>query len=270
MKPELLLKADLLDIIFEHRNKEYGAYTLRRDYNSRLVKALCTVLVLLVLCFVLYYALNRNTSQFVPVQREIKDLELKQVDMEQPELPKPPVEPLKQVATIRDVVPLIVPDNVQADPPPTIDELMEDKAAIGIINSEGEPPGNTSPPTEQSAGTAEMVKAPEPEVEKPVFEAEVMPEFPGGIEGLRRFLGRHLRVPEEVMQPGQRVKVPVRLIVAKDGTLENVDFLAEADDLFKKEIRRVVNKMPKWKPGSQKGKTVAVYITIPIIFEIPE
>ncbi|NII25120.1 hypothetical protein HB364_08520 [Pseudoflavitalea sp. X16] len=84
-----------------------------------------------------------------------------------------------------------------------------------------------------------------------------------------RFLGRHLRVPEEVIEPGQRVKVPVRFIVNKDGHLSGVEFITTADEAFKKEILRVVAKMPRWTPGSQGGKTVSVYCMIPIIFEVP-
>ncbi len=97
-----------------------------------------------------------------------------------------------------------------------------------------------------------------------------MPEFPGGMDALRRFLGRHLRVPEEVLEPGQKLKVPVRFVVNKDGQLSGVEFMANADEAFKKEIMRVVAKMPRWVPGSQGGKTVAVYYMIPIIFEVSE
>lgn len=269
MKPELLLKADLLDILFEHRNKEYGAYTLRKGYNARLFKALCAVPVIFILCLILQYGFNSSSHSIVSRIQSIKDLELKQVEMEQPELPKTPELP-KKVATIKDAIPIIVPDNEKADPPPTIDELIEDKAVISTATAPGELPGTATAPAGQPSGTGEEVTTPEPEAEKVLWGAEIMPEFPGGVAGLRRFLSRNLRVPEEVMQPGQQVRIPIRFVVGKDGSLENVDFLVQADESFKKEILRVVNKMPKWKAGSQNGRPVSVYFTIPIIFALSE
>jgi protein TonB len=80
-----------------------------------------------------------------------------------------------------------------------------------------------------------------------------MPEYPGGIEALRRFLGRNLNVPEEAVEPGQRIKIPVKFVVSKDGNLSGVEFLVQPDERFKKEILRVMGKMPKWRPGSQHG-----------------
>jgi protein TonB len=77
-------------------------------------------------------------------------------------------------------------------------------------------------------------------------------------------------VPENVIEAGQRLKVPVRFIVNKSGELSGVEFLVQADESVKQEILRVMHKMPKWKPGSQNGKNVAVYFTIPLVFEVGE
>jgi protein TonB len=97
-----------------------------------------------------------------------------------------------------------------------------------------------------------------------------MPEFPGGMAALLRFLGRNLQVPEEGVAAGERVRVPVKFVVNREGQLTDVEFVAQTGEVFKKEILRVIKKMPRWKPGLQHGKAVAVYYTIPIIFEMTD
>ncbi len=273
MRPDMILQSDILDILFEGRNKDYGAYSLRKDYNRRLFKAMGGTLLLVLLFIGGYYWAGKMGKEpvFMPPTAETAVI-LNVVEAPKPEELKPPQELPKKVATIKSVVPVIVPDNVAADPPPSIDELEKETAAIGTKTTEGETPiGPVSPtPAAETAGTGTAPAAPVVEEDKVLPVAEKMPEFPGGQEALRRFLGRNLRVPEEALEVGQRVKVPVRFIVSKDGQLSGVEFMATADEAFKKEIMRVVAKMPRWIPGSQGGKTVSVYCMIPIIFEVSE
>ncbi|AXY76037.1 energy transducer TonB [Paraflavitalea soli] len=273
MKPDMILQSDMLDILFEGRNKDYGAYNLRKDYNRRLMKAMCGTLLLVLLFIGGYYWAGKMGKEavFIPPPVETAVV-LNVVEPNKPEELKPPQEQPKKVATIKSVVPVIVPDHVQADPPPSIDELEKETAAIGTKTQEGETPtGPVSPPPATEPSGTGTAPAPVPVEEDRILPvAEKMPEFPGGQDALRRFLGRHLRVPEEALEPGQRVKVPVRFVVSKDGQLSGVEFMGTADEAFKKEIMRVVAKMPRWIPGSQGGKTVAVYCMIPIIFEVSE
>jgi protein TonB len=275
MKPERILSSDLLDIIFDQRNKEYGAYELRREYHRRLWIALCSVPVMAGLFLWMNY-LNKAFQTDLISDLGIDSAVVKLISCSLP--PPQPEQPLvtpkqKPVATIKSAPPLIVPDQQKADPPPTVDELLNSHRAISTVTSEGEPPGTTTAAsTSTSGGTGEIPAAtqPAPEVEKIVSTAEVMPEFPGGVDALRRFLGRNLRVPENAMEPGQRIKVPVRFVVNKGGELSDVEFLVQVDEILKKEILRVMQKMPKWKAGSQNGRPVAVYFVIPIIFEVGE
>jgi periplasmic protein TonB len=273
MKPEHILSSDLLDILFDQRNKEYGAYELRREYHRRLWIALCSVPVMAGLFLWMNY-LNKAFQTDLVSDLRSDSAVVKLIHLSPPEPEKPLVAPKqKQVATIKDTPPLIVPDQQKADPPPTVDELLNDNRAISSTTEEGPPPTtNTSPAAATPGGTGDAPAAtqPAPGVEKIVTTAEVMPEFPGGVDALRRFLGRNLRVPENAMEPGQRIKVPVRFVVNKGGELSDVEFLVQVDEILKKEILRVMQKMPKWKSGSQNGRPVAVYFVIPIIFEVGE
>ena len=97
-----------------------------------------------------------------------------------------------------------------------------------------------------------------------------MPEFPGGLHALSRFLTKHLKVPEEIDEPGTRVRILVHFVVDRDGSLKSVQCNDSIPSVYEKEIRRVFAKMPKWNPGSQHGKLVSVYYDLPIIFEIPD
>ena len=272
MKPEMILSSDLLDILFEDRNKEYGAYQLRKQYHRRLLIALGSIPVLVGLFFWINYLNKTLRSDTIAGLPLAKDVVVRQIEIEKP-LPKPLEAPKqKQVATIKNTSLVIVPQEVVTDRPPTVDELDNNNRAISNATREGEPPTSvTSPATGRVEGTAETpAPEPAPEPEKVISFAEVMPEYPGGVDALRRFLGRNLRVPENVIEPGQRVKVPVRFIVNKSGDLLDVEFLVQADEVLKQEILRVMHKMPKWKPGLQNGKNVAVYFSIPIVFEVGE
>ena len=273
MNPEHILSSDLLDIIFDQRNKEYGAYALRKEYHRRVWIALCSVPVMAGLFLWMNY-LNKAFQTDLVSDLRGDSAVVKLIHIALPEPEKPLVAPKqKPVATIKSAPSLIVPDQQKADPPPTIDELLNDNRAISTATSDGEPPVTTTATSAAtSGGTGELPAAtqPAPEVERIVNTAEVMPEFPGGVDALRRFLGRNLRVPENAVEPGQRIKVPVRFVVNKGGELSNVEFLVQVDDILKKEVHRVMHKMPKWKPGSQNGRPVAVYFVIPIIFEVGE
>jgi len=268
MTPEAILRSDVLDIIFENRNKQYGAYTLRREYNRRLVTALIIMLlVVLVLSISSFFRKPAGETVFTTVVDLSDTLKLVKPDENRP---KPKQEIQKPVATIKNPPPLIVPDHLAKDTLHTQAEMEDLK--IGLQDIKGDTIDVVQAPGTENTGIGTATDpVPEPPKEPEILDgAEIMPEYPGGIEALRRFLGRNLNVPEEAVEPGQRIKIPVKFVVNKDGNLSGVEFLVQPDERFKKEILRVMGKMPKWKPGSQHGKTVNVYYTIPIIFEMPE
>lgn len=272
MKPDTILSSDLLDILFDNRNKEYGAYLLRKEYHHRLLIALGSIPVVIVLFLWMNYLNKAVHADMLSTLPATEDVVVKQIEIEKP-LPEPQ-EVLKQkpVATIRNTPPVIVADEAKADPPPPADDLLKDDRAISNITQEGAPTVSaTSAVTAEPAETQTAAPAPEPET---VWSStEVMPEYPGGVDALRRFLGRNLRVPENVIEAGLPqggMKVPVRFVVNKSGELSDVEFLVQANESVKQEILRVMHKMPKWKPGSQNGRNVAVYFTIPIVFQVGE
>ncbi len=165
---------------------------------------------------------------------------------------------------------MIVPNDVVADPPPSTDQLEKDDAMISNTTTDGMKPDGTMQVTPSTGDHGSGPVQPQPAMPEPEDKiwrsAEKMPEFPGGTAALIRFLGKHLRVPEDKLDAGERMRVPVKFVVDKDGMLTDVQFDETADEEYKSEIRRVMKKMPKWIPGIQNGKPVAVYFSIPIIF----
>lgn len=271
MNAETILHSDVLDILFENRNKQYGAYQLRKGYDKRLIKSM-SVIILFVLLFCiadyLQHQWNRNHSLNNSPFAVTDTVKLSPYEI--PKTPAPPQvsKPHPPVASVPDTPPLIVQDNLVTDKDrvPTVDDL-KDKAISNVISEGPASTSDNSPTAPPAPVAANAVAQPEPVTEPAI---EVMPEFPGGTAALLRFLGKNLQVPEDALQPGQRVRVPVKFVVNRDGNLSDVEFLTQTENVFKKEILRVVAKMPKWKPGSQHGKTVAVYFTIPVIFDMAE
>jgi protein TonB len=96
--------------------------------------------------------------------------------------------------------------------------------------------------------------------------AEVMPEFPGGTEALKKFLLKNLRMPENNLETGEQVKVIARFVVGADGRVRDIEIIQAADADFNQEVRRVVGKMPDWIPGSQNHRNIAVYFNLPVNF----
>lgn len=273
MKPEMILKADILDILFEDRNKDYGAYELRKQYGNRLLKAtaLMMVVVLLFIGFN-YWGKSMQNNNYSLADFVITD-SIKLIDPVQPREDPPKLEePPKKIATIKNVVPRIVPDIEDTDPPPPIDELSKEDKAIGSTNQDGDPPTSIqSPPETKETGTGPAAPA-APKEEPAVLEkSEIMPEYPGGPEALKRFLLKNLRFDFEDQEPGTRIEIRCRFVVDKEGKVTGAEIVKSAGrSEYDREVTRVITKMPVWKPGIQNGRAVSVYFTLPVIVEVPE
>ena len=97
---------------------------------------------------------------------------------------------------------------------------------------------------------------------------EVMPEFPGGVKALMSYLAKNIEYPKEAENAGMQGRVVVQFVVNTDGSIEDAKVVRAVDPLLDQEAIRVINTMPKWKPGMQGGKTVRVKYTVPIMFRL--
>ncbi|MBS1668146.1 MAG: TonB family protein [Bacteroidetes bacterium] len=273
MEPEMILQADILDIIFDNRNKEYGAYELRSHYESRVRKSLLIVMLLFISLISAGYLKNylfpdlnhRN------VRPEIPETTLVTLDkVKQDPLPRPVIRPQKKMEQIKDTKPIITRALV-VEPPPTVKEL--DGKMISSKNELGDLPGKSDVVQPngmgQASGNPAQTSSMPVEEEKTFRTAEYMPEYPGGMEALRRFLAKNLKMPREDLEPGTHITELLRFVVDKNGAVTDIEILKTGGREFDKEVERVIRKMPTWIPGRQNGRNVAVYFHLPVVFQVP-
>lgn len=263
MKPELILQSDVLDIIFENKNKEYGAYALRKNYNKRVLQALGGTCAFVGL-FILLQSMR-------PADKTEKELvyngtmvQIAQDPIKEPEKEKQKPTQRKQVPTIQSTAPVIkdVPET-RMPPVDSLEGRQIDKKTNDIpSNLGGDPPlGQPDPPNTPGGGT-KPVSDPEPEQIGPLTYADVMPSFNGD---LVRFMLRNLRQPED-LEEGQKIIVRVRFVVTADGNIDDVHVVQSGRSDLDQEVLRVVKKMPRWNAGVQAGRNVPVYFYLPVTF----
>ena len=97
---------------------------------------------------------------------------------------------------------------------------------------------------------------------------ETMPEYPGGMGELMKFMQRNVRYPKEAQEQGKQGRVVVQFVVEKDGSITDAKIAKSVDPQLDAEALRVVNAMPNWTPGKQRGKEVRTYFTIPVTFRL--
>ena len=267
MKPEMILQADMLDILFENRNKAYGAYELRKDYNGRLFKSMSVVVGLVSLFIVFNFRKNESSSPAILSAINIPpDVIIDKLIIIDP----PIIDPPKSPATIRHTTSVFT-ENAEA----TILEIndLDKDVQIRTQNIIG-PPASESPlttPSSENIGSIIDPKATEEKEPFVYFSPQVMPEYPGGENAMRRFLQRNLRFDFEGKEPGSRVIIKCRFVVDKKGNVTAIEIVQSGGrPEYDKEVSRVVTKMPAWKPGFQNGQNVAVYFTLPVVVEVPE
>ena len=274
MEPNKILQSDILDLVFEGRNKEYGAYELRKKYNKRIT------LALLITAGIVAGAIGATllANEIVPSSNEVvvEDVTLAQIEEPPPppDVPPPPppkAPPPPPVELTKFTPPVIKKDEeVQKQEMPPQEELPETK--IAEITQEGDKDLNiTIPPVvEESKGT----------VQGPVFdENEIFQKVEIEAKVDQRQWRRHLEsqlqryiedAASQGMNPGQYT-VHVRFLVERDGSVADVSVVGSDPGYgLGKGAVEVVRKGPKWSPGEQNGRKVRSYHTQPITFVIAE
>lgn len=272
MEVNKILNADILDIIFEGRNKEYGAYELRKTYNKRMVRALIVTAGILLLLFLGYIVSNLDTGKKKQAM-VVQDVQLEDVKEEKKNEPPPPpppkVEPPK-VEIAKFTPPKIVPDDKvkEEEKPPEQDKLEDTK--IGTVNQEGvKDEGITAPPASDAGkGVVEAPKDNE-DYDKTFTKVEIESEYPGGAAQWLRYLTKNMRYPDEAVNNEIQGVVVVQFIVDKEGNVSDVTAISgPTDGGLRDEAIRVIKKSGKWTPAVQNGRQVKSYKKQPIVFKL--
>lgn len=273
MEVNKIMSADILDIIFEGRNKEYGAYELRKTYNKRLTVSLVTMAALCLLLFGGYLLSNFIGDNDKNKAMNVQDVQLEEIKQEEkqeepppPPPPKPPDPPKVEMAKFTP--PKIVKDEEvkEEEKPPEVEKLEDTK--IGTVNQEGvKDEGLVAPPIDDGKGVVEAPKKEEEDWDKTFTKVEIESQYPGGAAAWQRYLNRNLRYPQEAIDNEIQGAVMVQFIVDKEGNVSEVEAISGPNEL-RDEAIRVIKKSGKWTPAVQNGRQVKSYKKQPIVFRL--
>ncbi len=253
-----VLKADMLDILFEHRNKLYGAYALRKHYNERLGKALA-ISMSFVIMSILLLLYTRGSAENKPILSIGPPVKLSPVDvLEEKKKPPEQRQPERDLKRINSVDNIVIADVTDVNPQSDISD-----AAISNSNADGHPPADPNTvindPQPQTTNLKPQTQ-PDPE---PL--PSYAPSFPGGSSAWLNYLRKFLQTPDD-LEAGQRIEVQVKFWVETDGSVSRFEIIKSGGNEFDKEVLRVMKKMPKWEAAMQNGQKIAVSFTQPVIF----
>ena len=273
------------DIVFEGKNKEFGAYVLRTDSVSRHNKAvayvlgvLIVILALLILSISGVFSRSDDDELAVSTEQEIatfdaqdeeeEEIEEEQVKIEEPEEIIAP----EEVANEQRITDLLIVEDDKFEKEKEVktqEDMTKNEAQAGVIDiTEGTNDLNKQVVREQ------VIQETKPkEVEDKVYNiamVEQKPEFPGGEASMYKWLSDHINYPVAAAEEGVQGRVVVEFVVSKTGNVENVRVLRGRHPALDKEATRLVKSMPKWQPGRNNGQPVKVTYTLPITFKLQE
>ena len=274
-----LISNEWSDMMFENRNKEYGAYVLRRQTGRRNVISM--IAVLLLFAAVMVFMIAKNAYEAYQKEHAVMDqvTELsaltqqkkKEAKVERKEIPvrqeqQQVVEKVK--SSVKFTAPVIKKDDEvkPEDELKSQDEIMNSKVAVGALNVVGNDESGEVLKAKEVIAT-EPVKP--KEEENKVFDVvEQMPSYPGGMGALMQYLSSHIKYPAIAEENGIQGRVICTFVVERDGSITDVRIAKSVDPSLDKEAMRVVSTMPKWIPGKQNGSAVRVKYTLPVTFRL--
>ena len=275
MEVSKILNSNVLDIIFDGRNKNYGAYELRTQYNKRLTMALiitASAAFIIMLASFLSSKFEGSSKKADLVVKEIEMADIQQpeekVEPPPPPPPKPPDPPKIEMAKFTP--PKVVKDE-EVKPEEEMKEVekLED-TKIGVVNQEGQKDlGIVAPPVEDKGG---VVAAPKVEDEDKVFQkVEIEAQFPGGEKAWTKYITREItRYIDELQEAGKAGTCLVQFIVDKEGNISDVEALTMKGTKLAEICVNAIRKGPKWTPAEQNGRKVKAYRKQPVTFQMPE
>lgn len=280
-----LTSQDWRNLVFADKNKEFGAYQLRKESDKRHNLAVLFTLIGLVVIFILIIAFSkwsdyRAEQQALALQEQREKMMAAQLaqEAEEPE-PEPEVEeqkfeqpeievPEEVLATVQVTQIAIVDADKVKNEVMDMDTQKEDNTARGVVTQEGSDDADKFKAVQEQV----VVKEPEPEVkpkEEEIFVAvEQQAEFPGGTAAMMKWLSNNVRYPEAAQQNDIQGRVIVKFVVEKDGSIGKAEILKGVDRDLDREALRVVKKMPKWQPGKNNGVAVRSYFNLPVVFKL--
>ena len=262
METEKILTSDLVDLVFDNRNKTYGAYQLRKKYPITLFRSIIIVFsTVSALLFLIIGNGNAENPKVFDIQ-DTRMVELsKKTTVNQPKQKrnKVPKTGIRQSSKRPQGAKIIMVDSTSE-----VKDTSDKWNPAGIISGVGNNFAMGFGAGEDSA-MVDQSSVDSTDTEVGFEELDFKPSFPGGIAGLNRFLRENLEYPDEAIDD-EMMTVMVRFVVGYDGKLRDLVILKDGGKLFNEEVIRVIKKMPVWVPGKSNGKNVSVFYNLPVHF----
>ena len=271
------------DLVFEGKNKDFGAYVIRTDSPKRHNKAVLWTIIGAIIFGMLAWGIVK-TNQYLEERRLAEQGEQEEVlidmsqETEEPEeqqerleQPKPEVLPEEVLKSVKVTELQIVEDDKvkKEDEIKTQDELKETETAFGQKDNEkGTEDRNVTRTLKEEVVVEKKVEAPK-EVKEEIFRSvEQMPQFPGGEAALMKYLQSHINYPPMAAENNVQGRVVVQFVVDKTGRVGEVKVVRSVDKDLDREAVRVCKSLPKFTPGRQNGQAVSVWYTLPVTFKL--
>lgn len=268
MARNTIYQAEILDLVFLTRKKEYGAYLLRTKYDRHMVVAVFLSIAFFTTGISLPVIINKLSPKSLAAKTErarVRTIDIfTPIDTKTPALPK--IESaVSSKPTIKFLPPKVTVDTRAEEYIPTVGDLKY--AEAGRATVAGNPNSDIFDIYDEPVTPKEI---PQIKEEKPTiyFFAEVMPEFVGGEEGLYSYLASNIKYPEIAKRAGVEGRVIIQFIVNKAGAITEISVAKGIGAGCDEEAMRVIKSMPNWKPGKQNGLPVSVRMTVPISFKL--
>ncbi len=274
MDANQILKSDILDIIFDGKNKEYGAYDLRRSYNKRITLALILTFSLIAFFLVVSAIANKMKPTDVPVEMIANETVLQQIQPNEPPPPPPPpppqAPPPPPVATVQFTPPKVAKDEEVVKPPPEIKQIEEAKVDVKTVEGTKDL-GIVAPPSTE-VGT-QMLAAPVEKKEDPdkIFtKVEIEATFPGGTQKWAQYVQRAISNEIDEFGDGDFGTCVVKFIVDKTGKVSDVEATTMKGTKLAQVAVNAIRKGPNWVPAEQNGRKVNAYRLQPVTLQNPD
>ncbi len=273
MESNQILKSDILDIIFEGKNKSYGAYDLRKTYNKRITKALIGTILLIAIILIasaIANSLNKNNNK---VEMKVTDATLQQIKPNEPPPPPPPpppkLPPPPPVATIQFTPPKVVKDQEVIKPPPEIKQIEQAKVDVKTVEGTKDL-GIVAPPTEEKGTNVVAPPAVKEDPDKIFTKVEIEASFPGGPAAWQRYVSRAISAHLDEFSESDYGTCVVRFIVDKTGKVSDVQATTMKGSKLAEIAVNAIRNGPNWTPAQQNGRYVNAYRLQPVTLTNPD
>lgn len=253
---EKIKSTNIDEITFEKRNKEYGAYYIRKRYNSYLSRAIFIGIIAVAGATIIPFLIFKEAGS-VNIEKEVgvefANLDAPKTEEAPPPPPPPPPEAVEK--KVKFTAPVVTTDTVEETGMLIQDDLNQQST-------------NTAPVEVDDFVVEEEVVQVIEQVAPPLTFVELMPSYAGGEEALYGFLNANIKYPTIARENNISGTVVVNFVVEKDGSITNVKVLKDIGGGCGEEAVRVVKSMPKWNVGKQNGEPVRVAFNLPIKFTL--